>query len=179
MRSLPRPTSWSQELSYLFSSFCLGLTMTSLAMIFLAFLMAPVFGTSVVFASSGDYAVVVAGGGVQVEVVHFWRLFDLVLRLDHSHISLCHLLADIALLHDQWSGLVPHGQLLTSKPSRYRVLSLPSPFPLSYLPNKGCNVGYKMKILPRSWGILGRSQPGSSWRGTNCLQVVLLFSCNI
>ena len=123
MCSLLRPTSWSQELSYLFSSFCLGLTMTSLAMIFLAFLMAAVFGTSVVFASSGDYAVVVAGGGVQVEVVHFWRLFNLVLRLGQSHIRLCHSLADIALLHDQWSGVVPHGQLLTSKPSRYKVLS--------------------------------------------------------
>ena len=45
--------------------------MTSLAMIFLAFLMAAVFGISAVFASFGDYAVVVAGGGVEVEVVHF------------------------------------------------------------------------------------------------------------
>ena len=45
--------------------------MTSLAMIFLAFLMAPVFGASAVFASYGDYVVVVAGGGVEVEVVHF------------------------------------------------------------------------------------------------------------
>ena len=40
-------------------------------MIFLAFLMAAVFGTSAVFASSGDYAVVVAGGGLEVEVVDF------------------------------------------------------------------------------------------------------------
>ena len=110
MRSLPRPTSWSQELSYLFSSFCLGLTMTSLAMIFLAFLMAPVFGTSAVFASSGDYAVVVAGGGVQVEVVHFWRLFNLVLRLGQSHISLyvIHLLTlHFYMISDQvWSPTV-------------------------------------------------------------------------
>ena len=45
--------------------------MTSLAMIFLDFLMAAGFGASAVFASSGDYAVVVAGGGVEVEVVHF------------------------------------------------------------------------------------------------------------
>ena len=45
--------------------------MTSLAMIFLAFLMAAVFGISAVFASFGDYAEVVAGGGVEVEVVHF------------------------------------------------------------------------------------------------------------
>ena len=81
MRSLPRPTSWSQELSYLFFSFCFGLTMTSLAMIFLAFLMAAVFGISAVFASFGDYAVVVAGGGVEVEVVHFWRLFNLVFEV--------------------------------------------------------------------------------------------------
>ena len=33
-----------------------------------------------------------------------------------------HLLT-LHFLHNQWSGVVPHGQLLTSKPSRYKVLS--------------------------------------------------------
>merc|ERR1719167_882787 len=89
--------------------------MTSLAMIFLAFLMAPVFGTSAVFSSSADYAVVVAGGGVQVEVWSptvncslpnlpdlggYWN--DLSLDLVGEQLVACRDFDCVALVEDVW-----------------------------------------------------------------------------
>jgi len=144
--------------------------MTSLAMIFLAFFMAPVFGTSAVFSSSGDFAVVVAGGGVQVEVWSptvncslpnlpdlggYWD--DLSLDLVGEQLIACRDDACVSLDGDAWAQIqgpqqrrVYHTSAVTTRglllmggydsPGTTELLQAGETFPLTHNLDEHCSI---------------------------------------